>query len=973
MDIKRHTYHKDVAVCSVNTCKIRNYYIPRSVNDKFCPYRGGKRVLELNGIWMFRYFETDSEFLRVGDVAQKFVPVFVPDVWASYNCEQALYVNDWYTFPFNPPYVPENIPFGVYKKKINLIKKDGRRYYMVFEGVDSCLYLYCNDRFVGYDCVSHCPSEFELTEFLEDGENEFTVFVYALCTGSYFECQDKFRHHGIFRDVYLLERDKKHIISYKITYQIENNSALVKVHFETTGKTEIEVKVYEGKKLLARMVCNKIARFRLENVKMWSSEIPFLYRAEFVSGEEKICEYLSFRTVSINDGIFMINGRKVLLVGVNRHDSSYKKGYYCNLRQMKEDVALMKAHNLNVVRTSHYPPSPEFLFLCDEAGLYVMDEADIETHGTVKQNGEHDKSLFASITGDPAFYKQLADRINRMVVRDFNRQCVIFWSTGNEAGLGSYMKKEITSLRRRDRSRLVHYESFYGAGRNSKLRLPFGSKMYPSVQGISDFLEKDGRPLLFCEVSHAMGNSCGDLSDYFALFKKYPRLMGGMIWEWNDHACPIGLNFRLPGYGGDFGEEIHSGNFCVDGIIDYRRKPHSSLLELKALACPLEIISRDGMFYLRNNHAFLTVSDACFSVVWYKGLIEGVAGKGEIAVKNKSSYRYEKGLLILPQQEKAIVTDDGSPVTFFFYKSGKQIGYKQFHIDKLRIQERSVEWVNNHATIRHINQSGIEKFLSENTEFCVDTETGYMSLIHNGERILQKGKLICFRAPLDNDKFEKDNWFLRGFPRAYLIVRKYIVGNDFIRFDAELAANGVKNIFVGKIEYQISYKKINVCVSGEVSGDIESLPRFGMEFALPKQFSEYTYWGYGPYESYCDKHHLSVFGKFTANVNDNYVYLRPQEANSHFGSVKVRCSRPDDQNSVEIASEKPFSFSYEKYSPEVITSAKHFFELKKNEENTLIVDFKMSGIGSASCGPPLDKKYRLTDKKIELIFNITFD
>ncbi len=962
----QHNFHKDVSFCSVNTCDARNYYIPRSVCEKFSVFRNTERVIDLNGAWLFSYKESHAALLCL-DERKDFEQVTVPDVWASYGYGKYGYVNDRYTFPYNPPFIPEEVPVGVYKKNFNLNLKGDKRYYVTFEGVDSCLYLYCNGKFVGYDCVSHSPSEFELTDFLVDGANELVAFVYSVCVGSYFECQDKLRFHGIFRDVYILVRDKKHVKSYDTTYELKNGVADVKIAFNATEAIDITVNVYtEGGLLTSAKSVDGEVNFRIDNPCLWNSERPYLYNMEIIAGEEKICDYLSFRTVKIEDGVFKVNGKKVLLMGVNRHDSNYRKGYYCDINQLKEDIAIMKSHNVNAVRTSHYPPPSEFLYLCDEAGIYVVDEADIESHGTVKKFGGHDENLFSDVTNDIRFKEHVADRINRLVKRDFNRQCVIIWSTGNEAGFGKCMQAEIKSLMAKDKSRVVHYESMYAIPEGTTLKLDIVSKMYPSLSVMQDVIDNDNRPLLLCEYSHSMGNSCGDLIDYFEMFRREPKLMGGMVWEWNDHSYPVNGNPDHPGYGGDFGEVRHSGNFCLDGVIDYQRKPHSSLLEFKALACPVQVVQKDGSFLLHNRHDFITVTDGEFSVYWVKGTPSAKEQNGDIVLLDETLLNKVKSFNVPVGETQKLFEDDGEITTFFFYKKGKQIGYNQFNVKSV-----SNEYGVNSARseIEVTKELNVINVKTKNVYAQIDVLSGMIKSVGNGSALITNGDLIASRAPLDNDSYEKDGWYWRGLFDTQTLVRGYSVKDNVITFNVELASEGVNNIFNGQVSYAFTNNGVTVTVNGKVAEDISSLPRFGMQFNLSNALNEYSYIGYGPYESYVDKHNLALYGKYGANVNSNYVYLRPQEANSHYNSNLVTCQSSNGKK-VTVSANKAFSFSYECYSPKQLAKVRHFYDLEKTDCNTLIIDYMMSGIGSGSCGPALADKYRLKDKEINFEFNI---
>ena len=940
--MEKFVYHTDVRVISVGRLPDHNYFIPKNEKDEFSPYLGGGRVTLLNGEWGFQFFPSEAEWNTAGEEALQ--TVSVPNNWQYYGADSAAYLNDKYAFPYDPPFIAAGGAFGFYKKRFVCSKRKNRVYQLVFEGADSCLYAFLNGKFVGYDQVSHCTSEFDITELLRDGENTLTVRVYKYSVGSYLENQDKIRLQGIFRNVYILERDVEHISGYRVAYTLRGKNAEVSIRFD--GKVRKTVEVSDEDNVFVRAECDEEAAFTLPNVRLWNSEQPNLYRLTIRAGEEKICDYLSFRTVGLDNGVFTVNGVPQKLFGVNRHEVCYESGYYFPFDLLRQDAEMIRACGMNAVRTSHYPPSPEFLYLCDEYGLYVVDEADVEAHGAVKQHGRHEEAFMDCITQADCFAVNLADRIDRLIARDCNRQCVIMWSLGNEAGLGRHMVEQLKRVQALGDGRLVHYESMYTRFPESNaVRLDFISKMYPSPAQVREILKGDTRPVLLCEYSHAMGNSCGDLADYMQLFREEARCMGGFIWEWCDQAFPVDLDINKPGYGGDFGEEVHDGNFCVDGLLDCLRRPKSAWYEYKQLLCPLKVQARGGKVWLENNYSFTTVREGEYSV-----FRTDIAGK-------RSRVSFSE---VLPGCKTEIQIPQGEYCKLTFMRGEKVLGQSEVFPDNIPFSLPDFSAV----PARILAGGRTHELQSGDFRLTVDPASGMLQGFYGGEREYLLGcRLLVARAPLDNDRYKACCWRERGLFRAYAVAKSVEEEENGIRYVFSLASNGVGNIFEGSISYRMAQSGFSIRLCGDVAEDIDWLPRFGLEFRLPAAANRYIYRGYGPQESYIDKHYGSAYGEYSSEIAHNYRYLRPQECNSHWHTSCVRCE--SEQAFASFTASKPFSFRYEGYPFEEEMRAPHSFDLAEADCNFLTIDYAMSGVGSSSCGPELDEKYRLSEKHIE--------
>lgn len=575
----------------------RSYYIPFSENDAVRKRYGiidresSARYKSLNGKWHIKEHcgladvEIDEEIIE---------EIIVPSCVQMQGYDRIQYLNYRYPFPFDPPYVPKENPCWHYRREFYVGKNTSEKYYLIFEGVDSAFYLYVNGEYKGYSQISHAVSEFDVTELIVDGNNRIDVVVLKWCASSYLECQDKFRFSGIFRSVYMLRRPTEHITDYKIETEIDGNNGIIKFYNESDVDAVLEIK---GRRAYAEK--RKGCVMNVGAVKEWSALTPRLYTLTIKANGEKITEEIGFRTVKIEDGVFKINGRAEKLKGVNRHDFNFKTGATVTLGDMYKDLRLMKSLNVNAVRTSHYPSCPEFYLLCDKIGIYVLDEADLESHGASAPNGNFEcketsaggfefgkttMSVWKEFADDMFWSNAILDRHTALVERDKNRSCVVMWSLGNESYFGKSFYAGAKYIRKRD-SRPVQYEGISRAGKKayySKL-LDAVSVMYYSPEWIKNVYlkdEKETRPLVLCEYSHAMGNSNGDLADYWKIIYSEPRIIGGFVWEWADHSImKNGKHY----YGGDFGEKMHDGNFCVDGLVTSDRRLKPGALEMKAV------------------------------------------------------------------------------------------------------------------------------------------------------------------------------------------------------------------------------------------------------------------------------------------------------------------------------------------------------------------------------------------------------
>ena len=981
----RMTFHEDPHMLSVGEQARHCYFIPFGKgSDPFAERTASERFELLSGEWDFYY--TDSIIDLPDDFTdiafEKKIPV--PSNWQLHGYGKPQYTNVNYPIPYDPPFVPDDIPVGVYGREYDYTP-DGLRRMICFEGADSCIYLYVNWRFAGYSQVSHHTYEFDITDFLREGKNRITAAVLKWCDGTYLEDQDKFRLSGIFRDVYMLSRPEKRLMDYRVTAGADGAFGV------TVYGTDAEIRLYDGDRLVfsgqAHDGCTVSGR--IDDVKLWSAESPYLYRLGIETADELIGEMVGFRSVCIEDGVLKLNGQHIKLFGVNRHDSYPDTGYYADEGKMRRDLELMKRHNINSVRTSHYPNAPVFYRLCDEYGLYVIDEADLESHGcvTVYNDLKWTKGYggIALLAGDERFRKAILSRAELLVTRDINRPSVIFWSLGNESGYGENLREAAKLVKSLDSTRIVHYESTHHLDDTPDDVLDLVSEMYTAPDDIRKFLEREdeSRPFLLCEYCHAMGNGPGDLADYTELFLSSDRLCGGLVWEWADHAVILGETEdgrTKYGYGGDSGELHDDGNFCMDALCYPDRTPHTGLYEVKQAYRPVRVSfgSQPDSFVITN---ILRFTDA--------GKV--LSGSYVITVSGETVREGSFGFSSEPagSTEIKIPSVSGLPagayIRFSFaakagyglFGEGEEVCFEQL---KLSDDQPSVPAQPDAAPVL-IQQPLSFTVTAGDKRIVFDRrKAAFTELSAGGRNILAKpAEYNFFRAPVDNDNMKGD-WYslFMNAPAVKVYETDAVCENGCVVITARQSyGRSIYEPFaVVTAEYTIDGSgDIDVRSRVVTSEKVGLLPRFGLRFFLPESFGSVEYLGYGPYESYCDKHLASWYGRFSSAAEDMHEdYIRPQENSSHFGCTEMNVT--DGNVTFGVASPDGFSFSASQYTQEELASKKHNFELEKSGFTTVCADFAMSGVGSAACGPALAERYRVIANKdgfsghFRIVFNI---
>lgn len=944
-------HYENLTHISENRLPQRAYYIPENE---------GAYTL-LNGEWNFKFYARDYD---EADVEKEWEKTSVPSCWQSLGYENPNYTNVCYPYPIDPPYVPSENPMGVYMREFE-ITDDARNTYIVFEGVSSCLELYINEKYVGYSQGSHLQAEFDITGFVTVGKNTVTAKVRKWCSGSYMEDQDMFRFNGIFRDVYLLSRPKGHIKDIDIKTEGE------KILISFDGKTEITLT--DNGTVLASGTFEKNAEFTVENPVLWNSEKPYLYTLTFKYEDEIITQKIGFVTYSIGENYeFLVNGTEVKLKGVNHHDSTPENGWCMTDEEIYTDLLLMKKLNINTVRTSHYPPSPKFLNMCDELGLYVMLETDIELHGFRNREAGGIGFDFDGnpdwISNQPQWKDAFLERMERAYMRDRNHTSIFSWSIGNESGLGENHLEMIKYLRNVDKKRFVHAED---ASRAHDLydvtRLfdesDFHSRMYTLISEITDFAKNENmkKPYFLCEYCHAMGNGPGDLYDYWEAIYKYPKLIGGCIWEWCDHVV---MENGVPKYGGDFkGELTHDLNFCCDGLLFADRTFKAGTLEAKAVYQYMRCELSGGILRVTNLYDFTNLSEYTFTYT--------IEADGEkIFTESKSYDVAPKGFVEIPINipEKCrlgayvncILTD----------KTGYQVASCQLELPcQIERMEKTV------AKEFEIEETANRITLSKGTNsYTISKHTGMLeSIIKNKEEQLAKpSQLTVWRAPTDNERQDKLKWgwyniwegenVNRLFTKAY----GYEIETSSVTFDGSLSGVSRTPFLRFKITYTILEDgELSINLSAKVKENCIWLQRLGFEFKTPYEKDEFSYFGMGDMENYQDMCHHTRVGRFRSDARREFVnYVMPQEHGNHIKAKELKMA-----SGLEFTGDN-FEFNVSHFTADNLEKAMHQDEILDEKITNIRIDYKNSGIGSHSCGSELLEKYRLLEKDIEFTFYI---
>lgn len=994
-------YHEDPQTLHVGCEKPRAYFIP--FESEAAAARGNRAdsryFKSLSGAWSFRWFPRVSDvcdFTAADFTTEGMDRLTVPMNWQvelGRGYDVPNYTNINYPYPVDPPFVPDDNPCGLYVRDFTLpAHAADKKIYLNFEGVDSCFYLWVNDQFAAYSQVSHMTSEIDVTDFVQPGKNTVKVLVLKWCDGSYLEDQDMFRFSGIFREVYLLYRDRAHIRDVFVRPSLADDFACGSfgIEVETEGDVAVSARLLapDGTQLYSGALPEKID---VADAILWSDETPNLYTLYLSAGSETIRIECGLRRVEVRGKVVYINGKKVKAKGVNRHDSHPLLGHATPYEHMLRDLTIMKAHNVNMIRTSHYPNDPRLTELCDRLGLYVCDEADLETHGFNNVTGKWLNETWDTLTDNPEWTKAYMDRAERMLERDKNHPSIIMWSVGNESGTGRNHRAMAEYYRDRDGSRLIHSEDAtrrlsanFRAENKEKQKdvvcdyISVDSRMYPTVEEcLTDYIKNKNakHPLFLCEYSHAMGNGPGDLAAYWKEIYAHDEFFGGCVWEFIDHSvaitAPGGVNkYQNPAYtyGGDFGDTPNDGNFCVDGLVWPDRTPHTGLLELKQALKPFAITSpSEGKITVKNLRYFTDLSDLSF--YWSVERDGAVIRSGVVTVPSA------------PQKSRTVTlyTPDGDTTGVrtlnisarqihptAWTPAGYEVGFVQLMLE-------STEQLTAPAFVDPVTaEDDGEKITvtAGETVYTICRTCGLVtSICDNGrEMITEPMRPTVWRAPTDNDRYVRQAWEAECYDR--LTTKCYSVSpltcdgtSAVVSAEFSMGAAPRMPVLRGTVTYKITAAGgLSITYDVKVRENLPPLPRFGVRLTMPEGAEQLRYFGYGPNESYADLRLSSHLGLFTGTVLENYQpYVRPQENAAHADCRFAEVSMAAGQGLWFYGDNFSFTASY--FTPEQLTETAHAYELVPHAETTVSVDYRQTGIGSNSCGPVLAKEYRLDEKE----------
>ncbi|MEQ8847585.1 glycoside hydrolase family 2 TIM barrel-domain containing protein [Botrimarina sp.] len=951
-------------------------------------------VKSLAGEWRFKLVpnpeDRPTDFYEPGFDSSGWDTIRVPSNWQTEGFGQPIYLNVPYPFDPNPPKIagPHGNPVGSYLRQFSVPDEwEGRTIEICFDGVESAMYLWCNGQRVGYSQGSRTPARFDFTPYLNaDGQNTLAAQVFRWSDGSYLECQDFWRLSGIFRDVYLEAVPETHIVDVELIPSLEENGAdgvitpridvsgpdAVTTHLQFYDNAGREVSEVEVDPADASMGGRMEVGF--EKPELWSAEEPNLYRCviSLIDAQGGVIEAtavnVGFREVAIDDGLLTVNGRPVYLCGVNRHEHDPRTGHYVKRESMIRDIELMKRHNINAVRTSHYPNAPEFYDLCDEYGLYVVDEANIESHGM----GYGPESL----AKDPAWGPAHLDRARRLVERDKNHPSVIIWSLGNEAGNGVNFMANYDWIKERDPSRPVQYERAEYTDRNTDIRCPMYAPIDEIVRyarGEIEGVETD-RPLILCEYEHAMGNSLGNMADYWTEIRRHRLLQGGFIWDWVDQGLvkknDAGQEFWA--YGGDFGDHPTDGNFCCNGLVQPDRKPNPSLTEAKKAYERVHTEAIDaaaGKIKLTNGYDHRSLAGV--ELVWRLEVDGTVVGRGATTAPELGPG--ESAEVALPLKKPAPLAGQETTLTVSYRQkeatrwapAGHELAWAQFAIDTPADRFAATDTPDVHVSQTEPTDDAFVLTVGD-TRVRIGRQSGLVeSLVFDGEEQLAAPIAPNYwRAPIDNDRGAK----LHEKLRVWRDVASSRSVESVEEIDRSAAAASVRVVFSslgGKLKETLAYRLTgagDLVVAHEIDADdsLPMIPRIGLQTELPPAIATATWFGRGPHENHWDRKASAPLGRYSMPADRlTHDYVRPQENGQRTDVRWLALTSPTDRGLI-VVGRPTFEFALRPYTPESLEAAGHPYEIEPSDRLTLQIDHRQMGLGGTDSWGQLPlEKYRL--------------
>lgn len=1006
-------YHKNLNVLHKGCEQPTSYLIPFESLHALSNRRADSTYFRsLCGEWKFLFYSSvndvedfTAEGWRIEEKGGENIKV--PMNWQmnwERNYDKPHYINSRYPYPMDPPHIPVDNPCGLYEREFYI---DGealknKKIHLVFEGVDSCFYLYVNGRFAAYSQVSHSTSQIDVGDYLTEGFNRIQVLVLKWCEGSYLEGQDKIRLSGIFREVYLLFREPIRITDLYVRSDLtpDFEKATVSAQIVTNGAADVDYTLYtpNGEPIKQGSITvngTETVKIDVESPLLWSDETPDLYRLELQCGKECFRQEIGIRRFEVKGKVLYVNGKKVKGKGVNRHDSHPILGYTTPVEHMLKDLYLLKAHNINMIRASHYPNDPRFLEYCDRLGFYVCNEADLESHG-MRKGGNPD-----GLTDNPDWREAYLDRARLMFERDKNHACVLMWSIGNESGIGQNHRAMADYLHARMPDCIVHSEDvctrnaqqyFHAETEEERTKIECDyidveSRMYPDLEECRNvFLNNPyiTKPFYMCEYSHSMGNSAGDFEEYWKEIYSNDAFFGGCVWELADHSVDIGTPEKSKYiYGGYFGTTPHDGNFCIDGLVYPDRRPHTALLELKQVLRPCRMTDFDrekNTVTLFNYRYFTDLSD--LDLIWTVERNGSVIQQGRIL-----------NLDVPPQEERtyALPMDwnngNGVYTLNLSFRSNRaypwsDMGY-EYGFEQIELTNKLVLPPMQGNGLFTFEETANKQYVITDGE-CVYTVDGIhgvvCSIVANGKEMLASPIVPnIWRAPTDNDRYIKVEWLKAGYDCMRLACKacRVVKADDTgVEITAKLTMAAAANAPILQMTVCYSFapaKGMEVHFDAEKNESAPFLPRFGVQFEMPKGNEYLTYLGRGPVESYEDKRHASRFGMYRSTVTDHFEhYIRPQENMAHTDTriVTVADVGAHGLMFTGCGETEKFSFNCSHFKPNMLFEAKYDYELIPLSSTVVHLDYRHSGIGSGSCGPQLAEWVKLKESKFTFSFRV---
>ena len=963
----------------------------------------------LNGRWKFHWSpkpaDRPEDFYKPDFDVSGWHTIPVPDNWQLYGYGRPIYVNVRYPFKKNPPFIQhDDNPVGSYRTEFTVPAAwKNRQVFLHFDGVESAFCLWVNGKKVGYSQGSRTPAEFRVTDYLKPGENLLAVEVYRWSDGSYLEDQDFWRLSGIFRNVYLFSTPQMHIRDFEVRTDLDSDyrdavlHVTARVHNYGTHafrNPRVEVTLYDpqGQLVASEVLASDatdylrsgaesvlLMRADVKNPLKWSAEKPNLYTLvlRLKNNSGKAVEFESarvgFRKVEIRGNQFLVNGQPILIKGVNRHEHDPDTGHYVTEKSMRKDILLMKQFNINAVRTCHYPDDPRWYELCDEYGLYLIDEANIESHGMGYRPDQ-------TLANRPEWEKAHLDRIQRMVERDKNHPSVIIWSMGNEAGFGTNFEVCSEWIHRRDPSRPVHYERAW-----QRPQVDVVSVMYPRVSWLEEYGQTyTDRPFIMCEYAHAMGNAVGNLQEYWDVIEKYPQIQGGAIWDWVDQGLrkkdARGREFWA--YGGDYGDMPNDKNFCINGLIFPDRKIPPKLWEVKKVYQNIGFTPEDlasGKIGIQNKFFFTNLDE--FEFAWTLSEDGMVIQSGVLPPLDTAPGA--SGFVHIPFTKPALkpgaeywlMLSATLKKDYTWAKRGHEIAWAQF---KIPFAEQPVPVLSTEK-MPPLSVEESEKAIvlsSRNFRAVFDKKTGLFSeLAFRGKKRVQSGpRLEAFRAPTDNDKHLAKSWYKAGLNRLKETVQSVETKK---RSDREFQIV-VKKIVSGTDSAGFHWTEtVTVFGSGAIAirnhvepfGALpDELPKLGVRFDLPENLENLIWYGRGPQENYPDRKTGAAVGVYHSTVTEQVVpYVRPQETGNK-ENVRWVALTDRKKNGLLVVADSLLSMTALHFTANDLDKANHINELTPCKEVYLSLDAKQLGLGNASCGPPVLEKYAFHPRPMDFGF-----